>query len=149
MNWCMIRSMILPFFVSYGALCYPINDSEDLGKLQPTADISIFVGYAPSRKGITADSTLMKDNPFAPIDNHPFIHVFASEPSSEASSSGDLSQKPKNFKSAITEDCWFQAMQDEIHEFDRLQVWELVPQPDRVMIIALKWVYKVKLDEYA
>ncbi|GJU05942.1 retrovirus-related pol polyprotein from transposon TNT 1-94 [Tanacetum coccineum] len=27
--------------------------------------------------------------------------------------------EPKNFKSAITEDCWFQAMQDEIHEFDR------------------------------
>ncbi|GJV38634.1 retrovirus-related pol polyprotein from transposon TNT 1-94 [Tanacetum coccineum] len=39
-------------------------------------------------------------------------------------------------------------MQDEIHEFDRLQVWELVPQPDCVMIIALKWIYKVKLDEY-
>nr|GFA61385.1 retrovirus-related Pol polyprotein from transposon TNT 1-94 [Tanacetum cinerariifolium] len=56
--------------------------------------------------------------------------------------------KPKNFKSAIIEDCWFQAMQDEIHEFDRLQVWELVPQPDCVMIIALKWIYKVKLDEY-
>ncbi|GJW38477.1 retrovirus-related pol polyprotein from transposon TNT 1-94 [Tanacetum coccineum] len=56
--------------------------------------------------------------------------------------------EPKNFKSAITEDCWFQAMQDEIHEFDRLQVWELVPQPDYVMIIALKWIYKVKLDEY-
>ncbi|GJX21752.1 retrovirus-related pol polyprotein from transposon TNT 1-94 [Tanacetum coccineum] len=56
--------------------------------------------------------------------------------------------EPKNFKSAITEDCWFQAMQDEIHEFDRLQVWELVPPPDCVMIIALKWIYKVKLDEY-
>ncbi|GJS37937.1 retrovirus-related pol polyprotein from transposon TNT 1-94 [Tanacetum coccineum] len=56
--------------------------------------------------------------------------------------------EPKNFKSAITEDCWFQAMQDEIHEFDRLQVWELVPQPDCVMIIALKWIYKVELDEY-
>nr|GEX22254.1 retrovirus-related Pol polyprotein from transposon TNT 1-94 [Tanacetum cinerariifolium] len=40
------------------------------------------------------------------------------------------------------------AMQDEIHEFDRVQVWELVPQPDCVMIIALKWIYKVKLDEY-
>nr|GFC45396.1 retrovirus-related Pol polyprotein from transposon TNT 1-94 [Tanacetum cinerariifolium] len=39
-------------------------------------------------------------------------------------------------------------MQDEIHEFDRLQVWELVPQPDCVMIIMLKWIYKVKLDEY-
>ncbi|GKF07476.1 hypothetical protein Tco_0041700 [Tanacetum coccineum] len=35
--------------------------------------------------------------------------------------------EPKNFQSAATEDCWFQAMQDEIHEFDRLDVWELVP----------------------
>ncbi|GKE69428.1 retrovirus-related pol polyprotein from transposon TNT 1-94, partial [Tanacetum coccineum] len=44
--------------------------------------------------------------------------------------------KPKNFKSAITKDCWFQAMQDEIHKFDRLQVWELVPQPDRARLVA-------------
>ncbi|GJU01474.1 retrovirus-related pol polyprotein from transposon TNT 1-94 [Tanacetum coccineum] len=103
-----------------------------------------------------AESTLMEDNPFAPVDNDSFINVFAPKPSSKASSSGDLSStespyskvKPKNFKSAITKDCWFQAMQDEIHEFDRLQVWELVPQPDCVMIIDLKWIYKVKLDEY-
>ncbi|GKE15677.1 retrovirus-related pol polyprotein from transposon TNT 1-94 [Tanacetum coccineum] len=54
----------------------------------------------------------------------------------------------KNFKSVVTKDCWFEAMQDEIHEFDRLQVWELVPPPDCAMIIALKWIYKVKLDEY-
>nr|GEV11843.1 retrovirus-related Pol polyprotein from transposon TNT 1-94 [Tanacetum cinerariifolium] len=39
-------------------------------------------------------------------------------------------------------------MQDEIHEFDRLQEWKLVPRPDCVMITALKWIYKVKLDEY-
>ncbi|GJS78559.1 hypothetical protein Tco_0728440 [Tanacetum coccineum] len=30
--------------------------------------------------------------------------------------------EPKNFKSAVTEDCWFQAMQHEIHEIDRLDV---------------------------
>ncbi|GJT73201.1 hypothetical protein Tco_1032487 [Tanacetum coccineum] len=123
--------------VVFGALCYPINDSENLGKSQPTADIGIFVGYAPSRKGlvsptpavqvlvnsagipssttidqdapspshspsssalqylslhqgVAAESTLMEDNPFAPIDNNPFINVFAPEPSSEASSSRDL-----------------------------------------------------------
>ncbi|GJY59937.1 copia protein [Tanacetum coccineum] len=29
--------------------------------------------------------------------------------------------EPKNFKMAVMEDCWFQAMQDEIHEFDRLE----------------------------
>ncbi|GJV68676.1 retrovirus-related pol polyprotein from transposon TNT 1-94 [Tanacetum coccineum] len=39
-------------------------------------------------------------------------------------------------------------MQEEIHEFERLDVWELVPPPDSAMIIALKWIYKVKLDEY-
>ncbi|GKF90358.1 retrovirus-related pol polyprotein from transposon TNT 1-94, partial [Tanacetum coccineum] len=33
------------------ALCYPTNDSEDLGKFQAKADIGIFVGYAPSRNG--------------------------------------------------------------------------------------------------
>ncbi|GKB85308.1 retrovirus-related pol polyprotein from transposon TNT 1-94 [Tanacetum coccineum] len=53
-----------------------------------------------------------------------------------------------NFKTVVTKACWFKAMQDEIHEFDRLQVRELVPKLDCVMIIALKWIYKVKLDEY-
>nr|GFB91964.1 retrovirus-related Pol polyprotein from transposon TNT 1-94 [Tanacetum cinerariifolium] len=41
----------LTFFRVFGALCYPTNDSEDLGNLQPTADTGIFVGYALSRKG--------------------------------------------------------------------------------------------------
>ncbi|GKD95881.1 retrovirus-related pol polyprotein from transposon TNT 1-94, partial [Tanacetum coccineum] len=33
------------------------------------------------------------------------------------------------------------------NEFERLEVWELVPRPDKVMVITLKWIYKVKLDE--
>ncbi|GKE98749.1 retrovirus-related pol polyprotein from transposon TNT 1-94 [Tanacetum coccineum] len=32
--------------------------------------------------------------------------------------------EPKNFKMVVIEDCWFQAMQDEIHEFDRLKLDE-------------------------
>ncbi|GJY32293.1 retrovirus-related pol polyprotein from transposon TNT 1-94 [Tanacetum coccineum] len=99
------------------------------------------------QQGIAAESTSIEDNHFVVVRNNPFVNLFAPEPSSEASSSGDVIE-PKYFKSAITEDCWFQAMQDEIHEFDRLQVWELVPRPDCIMIIALKWIYKVKLDEY-
>nr|GFA63778.1 retrovirus-related Pol polyprotein from transposon TNT 1-94 [Tanacetum cinerariifolium] len=38
-------------------------------------------------------------------------------------------------------------MQEELNEFERLEVWELVPRPDKVMVITLKWIYKVKLDE--
>ncbi|GJV30551.1 retrovirus-related pol polyprotein from transposon TNT 1-94 [Tanacetum coccineum] len=41
----------LTFLRVFGALCYPTNDSEDLGKLQAKADIGIFIGYAPNRKG--------------------------------------------------------------------------------------------------
>ncbi|GJU13199.1 hypothetical protein Tco_1135595 [Tanacetum coccineum] len=33
------------------------------------------------------------------------------------------------------------------HEFEHLEIWELVPRPDQVMIITLKWIYEVKLDE--
>nr|GEX57167.1 copia protein [Tanacetum cinerariifolium] len=38
-------------------------------------------------------------------------------------------------------------MQEELNEFERLEVWELVPRPDKVMVITLKWIYKMKLDE--
>ncbi|GJV28457.1 retrovirus-related pol polyprotein from transposon TNT 1-94 [Tanacetum coccineum] len=55
---------------------------------------------------------------------------------------------PKNFKQAMTEPSWIDAMQEEIHEFERLQVWELVSCPDKVMLIKLKWIYKVKKDEF-
>ncbi|GJW28739.1 retrovirus-related pol polyprotein from transposon TNT 1-94 [Tanacetum coccineum] len=44
------RTMMI-FSKVFGALCYPTNDSENLGKFQAKADIGIFVGYAPSRKG--------------------------------------------------------------------------------------------------
>ncbi|GKC86664.1 putative ribonuclease H-like domain-containing protein [Tanacetum coccineum] len=57
------------------------------------------------------------------------------------------SVEPKSYKEALAESCWIEAMQEELNEFERLEVWELVPCPDRVMIITLKWIYKVKLDE--
>ncbi|GKA97957.1 integrase, catalytic region, zinc finger, CCHC-type containing protein, partial [Tanacetum coccineum] len=39
----------LSYLHVFGALYYPTNDSENLGKLQPKADIGIFIGYAPTR----------------------------------------------------------------------------------------------------
>ncbi|GJW62973.1 retrovirus-related pol polyprotein from transposon TNT 1-94 [Tanacetum coccineum] len=265
----------LTFLRIFGALCYPTNDSEDLGKFQAKADIGIFVGYAPSRKGyriynkrtrrlmetihVTFDemhqkrtlaaptvkgwrcyfnqclmntlnnlesqepvpsatevnaqvvppgtslsTTIAQDAPStsassstsdmhhpvrhqgiaeeptledSPITHdvlHPSFNPVTGEPGSAQSSSGNVNltepnqvtQPPDHLRKwtkdhpldnivgnpsrpmALIEDCWFQAMQDEIHEFDRLEVWELVPRPIYVMVIALKWIYKVKLDEY-
>nr|GEV46398.1 integrase, catalytic region, zinc finger, CCHC-type, peptidase aspartic, catalytic [Tanacetum cinerariifolium] len=55
--------------------------------------------------------------------------------------------KPKTYKDALTQACYIEAMQEELNEFERLEVWELVPRPDKLMVITLKWIYKVKLDE--
>ncbi|GJU35710.1 retrovirus-related pol polyprotein from transposon TNT 1-94 [Tanacetum coccineum] len=57
------------------------------------------------------------------------------------------SVEPKNYKEALTQACWIEAMQEELHEFECLEVWELVPPPDKAFVISLKWIYKVKLDE--
>nr|GEX92075.1 retrovirus-related Pol polyprotein from transposon TNT 1-94 [Tanacetum cinerariifolium] len=40
----------LSFFYVFGTLCYSKNDSENLGKLQPIANIGICIGYAPTKK---------------------------------------------------------------------------------------------------
>ncbi|GJV96605.1 retrovirus-related pol polyprotein from transposon TNT 1-94 [Tanacetum coccineum] len=53
----------------------------------------------------------------------------------------------KNYKDALTQACWIEAMQEELNEFERLEVWKHVPRLDKVMVITLKWIYKVKLDE--
>ncbi|GJV04141.1 retrovirus-related pol polyprotein from transposon TNT 1-94 [Tanacetum coccineum] len=57
------------------------------------------------------------------------------------------SVEPNNFKEAMLESSWIEAMQEEIHELERLYVWELVPCPNLVMLIKLKWIYKVKKDK--
>ncbi|GJY65714.1 retrovirus-related pol polyprotein from transposon TNT 1-94 [Tanacetum coccineum] len=54
----------------------------------------------------------------------------------------------KNFKEAMLESSWIDSMQEEIYEFKRLEVLELVPCPDKIMLIKLKWIFKVKIDEF-
>ncbi|GKB28285.1 hypothetical protein Tco_0867686 [Tanacetum coccineum] len=34
--------------------------------------------------------------------------------------------EPKNIKEAMADSAWIEAMQDELHQFDRLKVWKLV-----------------------
>ncbi|GKD54494.1 retrovirus-related pol polyprotein from transposon TNT 1-94 [Tanacetum coccineum] len=37
--------------------------------------------------------------------------------------------EPKTIKEAMADSAWIEAMQEELHQFDRLQVWELVDKP--------------------
>nr|GEX53173.1 hypothetical protein [Tanacetum cinerariifolium] len=37
------------------------------------------------------------------------------------------SMEPKTYKEALTQSCWIEAMEEELNEFEHLEVWELVP----------------------
>ncbi|GJZ79811.1 retrovirus-related pol polyprotein from transposon TNT 1-94 [Tanacetum coccineum] len=270
----------LSYLHVFGALCYPTNDSENLSKLQPKADIGIFIGYAPTKKAFqiynkrtrriietihvdfdeltamasehnssgpvlhdmtpaTISSGLVQtpssSTPFVPpsrsdwdtlfqpmfdeLFNPPpnvdlqapevialISEVVAPEPvvttglpssttvdqdapccsnsqttpetptiSRDAEEENhDLttahipvstqlqlheqalfcyydafltSVEPNTYKDALSQACWIEAMQEELHEFERLEVWELVPPPDKALVVTLKWIYMVKLDE--
>ncbi|GKB30783.1 retrovirus-related pol polyprotein from transposon TNT 1-94 [Tanacetum coccineum] len=77
------------------------------------------------------------------------IDTVRSSPSSTSIDKDAPSPKePKKYKYFMTEFSWIKAMQEEIHKFERLKVWELVPRLDKVMIINLMWIFKLKLDEY-
>ncbi|GJX37015.1 retrovirus-related pol polyprotein from transposon TNT 1-94, partial [Tanacetum coccineum] len=55
--------------------------------------------------------------------------------------------EPKNIKEAMADSAWIESMQEELHQFDRLDVWELVDKPLCKNVINLKWLWKNKRDE--
>ncbi|GJU31275.1 putative ribonuclease H-like domain-containing protein [Tanacetum coccineum] len=55
--------------------------------------------------------------------------------------------EPKNIKEAMVDSAWIEPMQEELHQFDRLDVWELVDRPLCKNVINLKWLWKNKRDE--
>ncbi|GKB39707.1 retrovirus-related pol polyprotein from transposon TNT 1-94 [Tanacetum coccineum] len=55
--------------------------------------------------------------------------------------------EPKNIKEAMADSAWIDAMHEELHQFDRLQVWELIDKPFGKNVIKLKWLWKKKKDE--
>ncbi|GKG26814.1 hypothetical protein Tco_0402517, partial [Tanacetum coccineum] len=58
----------------------------------PSHSPSSLALQSPSlQQGVAVGSIFIEDNPFSSVDNDPFVNVFALKPSSEASSSGDIS----------------------------------------------------------
>ncbi|GJR87583.1 putative ribonuclease H-like domain-containing protein [Tanacetum coccineum] len=55
--------------------------------------------------------------------------------------------EPKNVKEAITDPAWIKSMQEELLQFKRLDIWVLVPAPDNIKPLTLKWLFKNKHDE--
>nr|GEV14794.1 retrovirus-related Pol polyprotein from transposon TNT 1-94 [Tanacetum cinerariifolium] len=53
----------------------------------------------------------------------------------------------KNIKEALADSAWIKSMQEELHQFDRLDVWELVDRPLCKNVINMKWLWKNKNDK--
>ncbi|GJZ15387.1 retrovirus-related pol polyprotein from transposon TNT 1-94 [Tanacetum coccineum] len=187
----------LSFFYVFGALCYPTNDSENLGKLQPKADIdfdeltAMASEHSSSGPALhemntgTISSGLMPNPPPSTVDCPapkviaPIAEVVTPEPavSTDSPSSttvdqdapspsndpyfanglrsslkniiGELARplstrlqlheqalfcyydafltvvEPKTYKDALTQSCWIEAIQEELNEFERLELDEL------------------------
>nr|GEW41299.1 retrotransposon protein, putative, Ty1-copia subclass [Tanacetum cinerariifolium] len=139
----------LSFLHVFGALCYPTNDSENLGKLQPKADIAPEV-IAPITKVIAPEPAKSTGSPSSTTVDQDAPSPSKSQTTPETQPPvipHDVEEDNHDIEVAHMGNDPFFAMQEELNEFERLEVWELVPRPDKVMVITLKWIYKVKLDE--
>ncbi|RVW72677.1 Copia protein [Vitis vinifera] len=48
---------------------------------------------------------------------------------------------------ALVDENWMIAMQEELNQFERSEVWELVPRPQNQSVIGTRWVFRNKMDE--
>jgi len=55
--------------------------------------------------------------------------------------------EPTTVDEALSDDGWIVAMQEELNQLQRNDMWDLVPKPQQKNIIGTKWVFKNKLNE--
>ncbi|GJS15694.1 retrovirus-related pol polyprotein from transposon TNT 1-94 [Tanacetum coccineum] len=93
--------------------------------------------------GSPSSTTVDQDAPssIAHMGNDPYFGIPIPEVTSDQPSSTNV------IHTIVPPNHQIEAMQEELYEFEHLEVWELVPPPDKAFVITLKWIYKVKLDE--
>jgi hypothetical protein len=55
--------------------------------------------------------------------------------------------EPHNVNQASKDECWIQAMNEELDQIEKNHTWELVPRPHDKNVIGTKWIFKNKLNE--
>nr|GEZ98485.1 retrovirus-related Pol polyprotein from transposon TNT 1-94 [Tanacetum cinerariifolium] len=149
-------------------------DDENLDKMKEKGDMCILVGYSTQSKGyriyskrtrmivesihirfdefkevsetsVANDTSgLVPQRQKAPVQTR---RQLATDPEMCMFALTVSTAEPKNIKEAMADSTWIKAMQEELHQFDRLQVWELVDKPFGKTVIRLKWLWKNKKDE--
>ncbi|GJV47032.1 copia protein [Tanacetum coccineum] len=132
-----------PVFVPYDSLNHEEIESSTMN-LEPS-NVQNFHQVQPSTHIWTKDHPLDQviGDPSKPVMTRQRLHT-DSEVCMYALTVSTI--EPKNIKEAMADHSWIESMQDELNQFERLQVWELVPRPAEKNVIALKWLWKNKCD---
>nr|GFA88412.1 retrovirus-related Pol polyprotein from transposon TNT 1-94 [Tanacetum cinerariifolium] len=95
------------------------------------------------------EKTWTKDHPIHKIigDSNPSVRTRGQLANSCLFSCLLSSIKPANVAEALRDTDWVSAMQEELDQFARLEVWRLVPRPEGKSVIKTKWIFKNKKDE--
>nr|GFB35559.1 integrase, catalytic region, zinc finger, CCHC-type, peptidase aspartic, catalytic [Tanacetum cinerariifolium] len=104
------------------------------------------------RQSSTASTTIANTDPIPTNSSSLATNILISsqdvdELNPNAMVDGNTFVNPFNVKEAMTDPAWIDSMQEEILQFKRLDVWVLVPAPDNISPLTLKWLFKKKHDE--
>nr|GFC14861.1 retrovirus-related Pol polyprotein from transposon TNT 1-94 [Tanacetum cinerariifolium] len=119
----------------------------------------VFHDVSKSFQGESSSSSLNDDvqQSLEETKDHP-LHTIISDPKSSVRTRGQLANsclfscllssiEPANVAEALRDADWVSAMQEELDQFARLKVWQLVPRPGGKSVIKTKWIFKNKKDE--
>ncbi|GJY94748.1 retrotransposon protein, putative, unclassified [Tanacetum coccineum] len=140
----------LSFLHVFGSLCYSTNDSEDLGKLNAKADIAMASEQFSSGPGLqlmspaTSNSGLVPNpvpqQPFNPPNRNDWDSLF--QPMFD-----EYFNPPQSVVSPVPIGVALRAVG--IAGLPSSTTIDLdAPSLNKVMLIKLKWIYKVKIDEF-
>ncbi|KAI3703962.1 hypothetical protein L1987_74161 [Smallanthus sonchifolius] len=129
---------------------------------QSTAEVHIIDEVGPSADNITNLDEYLEEDEIPQLrihKNHPTDNIIgplnvgvrtqsACDALENSMFSCFISQvEPKNIKSALLENSWVEAMQEELQQFSKLNVWNLVDLPTNKVPIGTRWVFRNKKDE--
>nr|GEU68214.1 hypothetical protein [Tanacetum cinerariifolium] len=84
---------------------------------------------APAQEVVESSShniEQVNENPLRPVQTR---RQLATDPEMCMFALAVSTAEPKNIKEAMADSEWIEAMQEELHQFDRLQIWELIDKP--------------------
>ncbi|GJX91790.1 retrovirus-related pol polyprotein from transposon TNT 1-94 [Tanacetum coccineum] len=163
------RKPDISFLHVFGALCYPKNDREDIRKLSAKAMYDDYIGGQPSTDtrtvlaaqvhqvlqtptATTTTANTTKDHPLEQVTGEPSRLVLTRN---RLRTDGDMciyaltmsTMEPRSVKEAMQDPAWIESMQEELLQFKWLDEWVLVPVPNNIKPLTLKWLFKNKHDE--